>query len=1047
MLCPCAVAVAARRRVPTVVAAAFFAILTTSHLYAQTATATLNGTVSDESGAAIPDVVLTLVNADTLVERQSKTNSQGAYAFPFALPGRYTLLAQRDGFAGAQANDIVLNVADNVTIRLTLKVGTVTDSVSVVAEARGTASSGAVATVVDRQFVANQPLNGRSFQTLIGLAPGVIFTPAGVTTQGQFSVNGQRANANYFTIDGVSANFGSATSTSLYETSGGGVPSLSSQGGTNALASVDSVQEFQIQTSTYAPEFGRQPGGQVSIVTRSGTNQYRGTAFEFFRDEALDATDWFANRNNLPKAEVRQHDFGGVLGGPVIRNRAFFFFSYEGLRLEQPVVSSPEQVATVAARARAVGTVRDILNAFPLPNGGESAADPNTATFVGSFSNPSSLDSTSLRADLQLGSRATLFGRYQYAPSDTRTRAANAGSASSVAITSQNTQSVTSGVTVTLSPRWIGDVRVNFARSSALVENIADTFGGASVPSESTFFPSFTGPSRGLSLLAVGPNTVRLGLSQENTQRQFNVVGGMSHIRGSHTIKLGVDYRRLTPVANQGEYTRLLNFAGVTQALAEQLSQVLVARADIDLFPIYNNFSLFAQDTWQASSRFTVTYGARYELNPAPSDANGNLPLTVTGVDSDTIALKPAGARFYDTTYGNVAPRVGATYALDEGGRTILRGGVGLFYDLGYAFTGSALAPSNFPYGNTVTRANVPLSSPFVSEPAPEAIVQAPYPALYAYETDYALPYTWQWNAGLERQVGGSSTASVSYVGALGRRLGRAEVLLNPSPSFTRLNVVRNQGESDYHALQVQFQRRYSAGLQALASYTLAKSMDNISDESISNFQAALDRYNPDMDRGPSAFDIRHSVSAAVSYDLPSPSDGVARAVLGGFGVDLNYRARSALPVNVVIGSDVLGVGTATVARPDVVAGEPFYVDNPNAPGGRQINRLAFSTATGSRQGTLSRNALRGFAFQQMDLSVRRRFRIVKQSTLQLRLDAFNVFNWPSFANPEGRLNNVNFGLSTQMLGRGLGSGGVGLSPLYQVGGPRSLQLSMRLEL
>lgn len=1020
--------------------------LSVSAVVAQTATATVTGIVVDESDATIPDVVLTLVNTETAIEREARSNRQGVYAFPFVLPGRYTLIARRDGFAQSQATDLVLNVGDNVTMRMTLKVGSLTDSVSVVADARGTAGTGAVATVVDRQFVANQPLNGRSFQALIGLAPGVVFTPAGVTTQGQFSVNGQRANANYFTIDGVSANFGSATSTALYETSGGGTPSLSAQGGTNALASVDSVQEFQIQTSTYAPEFGRQPGGQVSIVTRSGTNELHGSAFEFFRNEALDATDWFANRNGLPKAAVRQSDFGGVLGGPILPNRTFFFASYEGLRLKQPVVSAPEQVPSIAARQRATGLVREIFDAFPMPNGAVSATDPNTATFVGSFSNPSNLDSTSLRLDHRAGQRLTLFGRYQYAPSETRIRA-NAGSASSVATTSQNTQSITTGATVVFSSRWIGDVRVNYGRSVARVENNVDDFGGAVVPSASTFFPSFTSPAEGLSLLAIGPNTVRLGFSQENTQRQINVVSGISYARGSHAVKVGVDYRRLTPIADQGEYTRLLNFADVTQTLNQQLSLVLVARADVDLFPVYTNLSLFVQDTWQVAPRLTVTYGARYELNPAPTDADGNLPLTVSGLESGgTLQLAGAGTRLYETTYGNVAPRVGATYALTQDRRTVLRGGVGLYYDLGYAFTGSALAPSNFPYGNTVTQTNLSLSAPFVSAPAPEAIVQAPFPALYAYEPGYALPYTWHFNTGIERQVGVHNTLSVSYVAALGRRLGRAEVALNPSPSFTRLNIVRSQGASDYQALQLQFQRRYAAGVQALASYTWSKSMDNVSDESISNYQAALDRYDPGLDRGPSAFDVRHSVTGALSYDLPSPSGQLSRALFGGFGVDLGYRGRSALPVNVVIGTDPLGIGTATVARPDLVAGEPLYIDDPVAPGGRRLNRAAFATTTGNRQGTLGRNALRGFPFHQVDLSIRRRVTVFQQVSMQFRLDAFNVFNWPSFANPDGRLNNVNFGVVTQMLGRSLGSGGVGLSPLYQVGGPRSLQASLKVE-
>lgn len=1012
-------------------------------LRAQTATATLAGVVADETDAAIPNVSLTLVNFDTAIERRATTSGNGSFSFPFVPPGRYTLTAVRDGFAPAELRDVVLRVGDALTLRLILKIGAVSDAVVVQGKARPVSRSGAVATTVDRAFIENQPLNGRSFQTLIGLAPGVVFTPAGVTTLGQFSINGQRANANYFTVDGVSANFGVATSTALYETGGGGVPSLSTQGGTNALTSVDAVQEFQIQTSSYAPEFGRQPGGQVSIVTRSGSNGLHGSLFEYFRDDALDATNWFANRNGLAKTALRQHDAGGVLGGPIVTNRAFFFASYEGLRLDQPIVTGPEAVPSVAARGRATGLVRDMLNGFPIDGATPVAGDPDTALFVGTFSNPSSLDSTSVRIDTVLRAGWRLFGRIQHAPSDTRVRA-NFGSASSIAVTTQRTTAATAGLTLPLSARTLVDIRVNASRSLARVENDVDDFGGAVAPPASAFFPAFTDPSRGLSLLQVGTNTLRLGVSQENRQRQVNVVGAVTSTRGSHEMKAGLDYRRLTPIADQGEYTRLINFSSVTQALGGQLNNALVARADIDLFPVFHNLSMFAQDTWRTTPRLSLTFGVRYELNPAPDDADGHLPLTVTGLDTPSLQLAPAGTRLYETTYGNLAPRVGGAYIVDEDQRTVIRGGYGVYYDLGYAFTGSALVPSSFPYGNTVTQTNLPLSSPFVSAPAPAATVQSPYPALFAYAPDYALPYTLHSNFGVEHRLGGY-VASATYVGAAGRRLGRAEVVLNPSPDFTRLNVVRNEGRSDYRALQLQVQRPYANGWQALVSYTLAESLDNVSDESISSYQAALARYDPARDRGPSNFDVRHSVTGALGYDLPAPAAGLGRALLGGFGVDAILRARSALPVNVTLGSDVLGLGTATVARPDVVPNVPLSVDDATAPGGRRLNRAAFALPAPGVQGTLERNALRGFAFTQVDLSLRRRLSVSTRAAVLLRIDAFNLFNAPNFANPEGRLNNASFGLSTQTLGTSLGSGGVGLSPLYQVGGPRSLQLSAKV--
>jgi hypothetical protein len=512
-------------------------------------------------------------------------------------------------------------------------------------------------------------------------------------------------------------------------------------------------------------------------------------------------------------------------------------------------------------------------------------------------------------------------------------------------------------------------------------------------------------------------------------------------------LKFGVDYRRLAPIADQGEYTRFISFSNISQVLRENLDLALVARADVDLHPIYHNYSFFAQDMWRLTRRLTLTYGLRYEVNPAPTDANGNLPFTVSGLnDLTTLALAPRGTRFYETTYNNFAPRVGVAFRLFPERGTVVRGGFGVYYDLGYAFTGAALAPSNFPYGNTVTRTNLPLSSPFVSSPAPPASLTPPFPALFAYQPGYELPYTLHYNLTVEQSVGADNTVSMAYVGASGRRLGRAEAILNPHPNFTRLNVVRNSAESSYHALQAQFQRRLSRGLQALASYTWSKSLDNVSEESISNFQAAIEKYDPRLDRGPSTFDVRNAFTGAVSYDIPSPfKSGLQRAIFSNFGVDAIYRARTALPVNVVRGSDALGIGTATVARPDLVLGLPLYIDDPAVAGGKRINRAAFSVPSGNRQGTLGRNVLRGFPLSQLDLSLRRQINLTEKLNLQFRADAFNVLNTPNFANPEGRLNNANFGVSTQMLGRSLGSGGVGLSPLYQIGGPRSLQLALKL--
>jgi hypothetical protein len=530
---------------------------------AQSATATLSGTVTDEQSAVVAGATIKAINTATNLARQTTTNSEGYFTLPLLPPGNYTLTAERQGFASIDKRGIILNVGDQRSLLITLSVGGVSATVQVSGEAPLLNESPAVSTVVDRQFVANQPLNGRSFQTLIGLAPGVVFTPTNVTTQGQFSVNGQRPSTNYFTVDGVSANFGTTVSQTLYETAGGELPSLSVQGGTNALVSVDALQEFAIQTSTYAPEFGRQPGAQVSIVTRSGTNQLHGSLFEYLRNDIFDANDYFANLNGFAKPALRQNDFGFTIGGPVFlpkfgsdrdrffdgRNRTFFFVSYEGLRLRQPVVTAPIQVPSLSARQQATGFARDILNAFPLPTSPALADDPNTATFVSSYSMPSTLNATSFRIDHKASDGVSIFGRFNYAPSDSLERAAFSAP-NVVQSTLAQTLTVTGGVTMTFSPQLINELRLNFSRAKLDVGYVTDDFGGGTVLPDSAFFPSSTSRHDAFGAIGIGfgSDFIQIGALSRNQQRQINLVDSLTFTAGSHSLKFGFDYRRLFPI-------------------------------------------------------------------------------------------------------------------------------------------------------------------------------------------------------------------------------------------------------------------------------------------------------------------------------------------------------------------------------------------------------------------------------------------------------------------------------------------------------------------
>jgi hypothetical protein len=323
------------------------------------------------------------------------------------MPGSYTLQIERDGFETTQLTGITLNVGDTRNLLIRMKVGSTQQTVTV--DASGltiNTTDASVSTVVDRQFAENLPINGRSFQSLIELAPGVVPTGNTGEDEGQFSVKGQRAASNYWTVDGVSANIGISATSVPSKGLGGAIGGFSAQGGKNSIVSVDALQEFRIQTSTYAPEFGRTPGGQISVVTRSGTNDFHGTAFDYLRNDVFDANNWFNGYTNHPalrKAEERQNDFGGVFGGPLWKDRTFFFSSYEGLRLRLPETYI-STVPDVTARQSATAAMQPFLNAFPLPNGTDTTST-GVAQFSASFSNPSSLDAYSIRIDHNLAKK------------------------------------------------------------------------------------------------------------------------------------------------------------------------------------------------------------------------------------------------------------------------------------------------------------------------------------------------------------------------------------------------------------------------------------------------------------------------------------------------------------------------------------------------------------------------------------------------------------------------------------------------------------------
>src|SRR5262245_21923336 len=463
----------------------------TSVLRAQSTNASLTGRITDPSKAVIVDAKIAAISADTNLRYETTTNGSGQYYLANLPPGPYRLEIERSGFKKLIKPDVIVHVQDALEINFEMALGEMSDAITVEGGAPlVNTESGVVSTVIDRTLVENLPLNGRSFQTLIMLTPGVVLTPTVFDDQGQFSVNGQRADANYFTVDGVSANFGVTSYPALGQTASGALPALSASGGTNSLVSVDAMQEFRIQTSSFAPEFGRTPGGQISIATRSGTNGFHGTLFDYFRDGSLDANDWFANRSGLPRPDARQNDFGAVIGGPIVRDRTFFFVSYEGLRLHQPATQQTV-VPDGASREQAPTAMRPYLDAYPLANGTNLGA--GRAEFNASYSNPSHLDAYSIRVDHVVSARVSVFGRYVYSPSSLDQRGPFFSSGTALSMTNlldSSVHTVTVGSTQLIKPGMSNEVRANYSNQRLSSAYALDDFGGAVPPADSVLFPS-----------------------------------------------------------------------------------------------------------------------------------------------------------------------------------------------------------------------------------------------------------------------------------------------------------------------------------------------------------------------------------------------------------------------------------------------------------------------------------------------------------------------------------------------------------------------------
>jgi len=853
---------------------------------------------------------------------------------------------------------------------------------------------------ITARAIEDLPLQGRSVQSLIPPSPGV--------------ATDARRLVCIFMVDGVNANFGIAAGGETPGTSAAGnAPALTASGGTNGIVSLGATQELEVQTSPIKPEYGHP---QIAVITRSGTNEFQGSAFHFFGNDSLDANDWFANSRGLKQPPKRLNLFGATLGGPIQRDQTFFFASYEGLRLRQPVTGLTS-VPSLPSRSAAPSGIRSFFEAFPLPNG--APGSDGFAEFAATFANPAQHDVGSVRVDHLQTANTAFNGRYTFADSDAMQRGANGSSLNTANRIRNRAQTITGSLNHTLSSTAVFELHANYSRSRVNSSYLLDGFDGAVVPDNLFPASSFTFDlnSRNAALI--------VGDEARSVQRQLNLAGSTAIIAGNHSFKFGGDYRRLSPILGQRPVEENALFHDVTQALtgvAARLNRITHSAAQK---PVFTNVSLFGQDEWKQSLRLTLTYGMRWELAPAPAT---NDPTRHT-----------PGSSFWKTTFANFAPRAGFAYQLSQtsGRELVLRGGVGILYDLSQDRSADAFTDS-IPFVSGSSDFNTPF--PGV---APSASTASNLPFM-AFDPKLKLPYTINWNVSLQRALGDSQALSATYLGSTGKRLLHTQTLLNQNPDFTFLRLVTNQASSDYRALQVKFDRQLSQGLMGQVSYTWAQLLDNVTEDSAR--RVIMTSASPALDRGPSDFDIRHQLTGFISYALPAPvSQGIGNKLLRNWTVDSIFNARSAKPLNVLyLVPTSFGVA---YLRPNVVNDTAFYIFDPAVAGGRRLNTAAFVVPSNLQQGNLARNSLRGFPFYQMDLALRRKFSFSETVALQIQADAFNFLNHTNFEDPLGNDlvagGNFRFGESTSVTGRSLSSGGFG--SFYSFGGARTLRLSVKL--
>jgi len=995
------------------------------------------GRVTDASKRPLPNADVVLVDEETNRKRTAKTSANGEFAATLLPAGRYYVETSVAGYRQFSCV-VALLINQEIHIEIPLLPEKSVERVEVSGEAGLLKTESAtLTTVIQNREIRSLPLDGRNVYELTLLAPGL--APAAQGSAGSergdftFNVNGAREDANNYLLDGVF----------------NGDPKLN---GFAVSPPVDAVREYEVLTNAYDASFGRSVGGQINVVLQSGSNQLHGTAYEFLRNAVLDGTNYFAPKDTTPK-DIR-NQFGASLGGPIRKDRTFFFVDYEGLRIREGITQTtnvPTSLERIGDFSHSSLVPIDVLTGQPFPNSMIPKARmspvalaiaaqyplPNRSTpgqnFVGSPTEEDRADHFDLRLDHNLSTSSDLSFHYSLGDGDLFEPYGAAGSSASVPgygnDVPRRVQNVMLSETHIFPPNLLNEARLGFNRVSLQVnqQNQHNNLNQAVGLPTAWMNPRDTGLSQ---IVVSGFPTLgdEINNPQRTTSDVYEFTDNANWTHGSHLFKFGTDLQRLQQNAFADVESRgLLEFLGFTgNALAEMLqdapSFTALARLDNPQHLRTQSYNFYAQDSWHARPNLTLTLGLRYEYNTPAVDPRDRATI----YDPSTQSIVPVGkngiprAGYYPDK-NNFAPRLGVAWTPDTARKWVIRSGYGIYYDQ------SALAPSQGlyfspPYFNLqvfVPSAQFPilLENPFPSN-YPGFI---PTPA-FTFQRNLRTPYMQQWNLSLERELGRSSVAELAYVGTKGTKLidnrdinqakpSPQPVNPRPVPQFADIDAYESRGNSNYHALQAKFTQRLHAGLSALASYTWSKSIDDASGffSSAGDPNFPQDSNNTRADRGLSNFDVRHRLTVAYSYDLPLAN----MALLRGWQTNGVWTFQTGRPFTVTL---LPGVDNSNTGIPSIQFG---VVDRPNLIGNPHIsnpssdawfNTSAFAMSPYGTFGNAGRNILTGPGFASVDVSAVKNTPIREGLTLQFRAEFFNLLNRPNFNLPDSFLGSPAFG-------------------------------------